>query len=147
MKSFCYDPNGSFRALLTRVCHWRAIDYLRHRQAERLISLDDRLIELENDEALSVSDDVETAAGDDAAGVFAFFVPGDAEKVQAAVRAKVSVRTWDAFWLVAIQGWTVEGTAGTLAMTHTAVYAARARVARMLRDEGARVVDRQAGGV
>ena len=55
-------------------------------------------------------------------------------------------QTWDAFWLVAVCDWTVERTAQALGMTHTAVYAARERVARMLRDEGKRVWDRWAAG-
>ena len=57
------------------------------------------------------------------------FLLGEAEKVQAAVRAKVKPQTWDAFWLVAVCDWTVERTAKALGMTHTAVYAARERVA------------------
>ena len=62
------------------------------------------------------------------------------------MRAKVKPRTWDAFWLVAVCDWTVERTAKALGMTHTAVYAARERVARMLCDEGKRVSDRWAAG-
>ena len=59
---------------------------------------------------------------------------------------KSSPTTWDAFWLVAVCDWTVERTAKALGMTHTAVYAARERVARMLCDEGKRVSDRWAAG-
>jgi hypothetical protein len=54
--------------------------------------------------------------------------------------------TWDAFWLVAVCDWTVEHTAKNLGMTHTAVYAARERVARMLCDEGKCVSDRWGAG-
>jgi DNA-directed RNA polymerase specialized sigma24 family protein len=146
MRSFCYDPNGSFRGLLGQLCHWRALDFLRRQRADPLVSLDDRDVELEADEPLTAIDSAEAAEGDAIAGRFGLLVLEEAEKVQAAVRARVSPRTWDAFWSVAIQGWTVEATAKALAMTHTAVYAARARVARMLGDEGKRVLDRRPGG-
>jgi hypothetical protein len=53
----------------------------------------------------------------------------------------VQPRTWEAFWLVAVRDWSVEMTARSLGMTHVAVYAARDRVARMLRAEGKRVSD------
>jgi hypothetical protein len=62
------------------------------------------------------------------------------------VRAKVKPWTWDAFWLVAVCDRTVERTAKTLGMTHTAVYADRERVARMLCEDGRRVWDRWAAG-
>ena len=81
-----------------------------------------------------------------AADLLRLFLLGEAEKVQGAVRAKVKPHTWDAFWLVAVCDWTVERTAKALGMTHTAVYAARERVARMLRDEGKCVSDRWAAG-
>ena len=88
----------------------------------------------------------ETDHGEEAADPLRLFLLGEAEKVQAAVRAKVKPWTWDAFWLVAVCDWTVERTAQALGMTHTAVYAARERVARMLCDEGQRVSDRWAAG-
>jgi len=58
------------------------------------------------------------------------------------VRQRIQPRTWDAFWLVAVGDWTIERTATTLGMTHTAVYAATERVARMLREEGKRRIER-----
>jgi hypothetical protein len=64
-----------------------------------------------------------------------------AEKVQTAVRSKIKPRSWDAWWLVAVCDWSVERAAESLGMTHTAVYAARDRVARMLAEEGKRVSD------
>ena len=84
--------------------------------------------------------------GDRDSDLFRLFLLDEAEKVQAAVRAKVKPWTWEAFWLVAVCDWTVERTAKALGMTHTAVYAARERVARMLCDEGKRVSDRWAAG-
>jgi len=68
------------------------------------------------------------------------------EQVQAVVRARVKPHNWEAFWLVAVCDWSVEQTAGALGMSKVAVYAARKRVARMLREEGRRVSDRWAAG-
>jgi DNA-directed RNA polymerase specialized sigma24 family protein len=145
LRDFCYNPNGSFRGLLDQVCHWRVLDFLR-RRAVRLVTLDDRDGDPEADELVTVSESAESTHGPGVAGPFRSFLIDEAEKVQAAVRAKVSPRTWEAFWAVAVQGWTVEGTARALGMTHVAVYAARARVARMLGDEGKRVLGHRPTG-
>jgi hypothetical protein len=79
--------------------------------------------------------------GDREADRFRLFLLDEAEKVQAVVKAKVKLSTWDAFWLVAVCDWTVERTAKNLGKIHTAVYAARERVARMLCDQGKCVSD------
>jgi hypothetical protein len=68
------------------------------------------------------------------------------EQIQSAVRARVRPHNWEAFSLVAIYDWSVEQTAQTLGMTRAAVYAAKERVACMLRDEGRRVLDQRAAG-
>ncbi len=146
MKNLCYDPRGSFRVLLKLVCHWRALDFLRRRRATCFLSLDDRDDELEVDQPTRGVGSSEPADGDGVAEVFRFYLIAEAERAQAAVRAKVNHRTWDAFWLVAVQGCTVEETAQVLEMTRVAVYAARARVARMLEDEGKRILGRSFAG-
>jgi RNA polymerase sigma-70 factor (ECF subfamily) len=143
MTSFCYDPHGSFRALLGQVCEWRVFDFLRRRRAEPLVNLGDRDGELTAAESLTASDSPIASDVDATAALGPFFVRDEAEKAQAAVKARVNPRSWDAFWLVAIQGWTVEETASSLEMTRIAVYAARARVARMLADEGKSVLSRR----
>ena len=53
----------------------------------------------------------------------------------ATVQADVESRTWQAFWLVTIEGWTAREAAGRLAMSRGAVYVAKSRVLRRLRDE------------
>ena len=40
MPSYQYDPRGSFRGWLRRLCHHRAIDLLRERQDDRFETLD-----------------------------------------------------------------------------------------------------------
>jgi RNA polymerase sigma factor (sigma-70 family) len=142
MRTFQYDPNRTFRGWLWRVCRSRILDFLRQRKADRLLSFDDRDDEVDATARGDAIDPAESDHGEGAADPFRRFVLGEAEKVQGAVRGKVKPQSWDAFWLVAVCDWTVERTAKALGMTHTAVYAAKKRVARMLGDEGKRVSDR-----
>jgi RNA polymerase sigma factor (sigma-70 family) len=146
MRTFHYDPNRTFRGWLRRVCESRVVDFLRQRQAVCLLSLDDRDGEAGPGVREAVVDSGEWDEADRESDVFRLFLLSEAENVQATVRAKVKPWTWEAFWLVAVCDWTVERTAKSLEMTHTAVYAASERVARMLRDEGKRVSDRWEAG-
>jgi hypothetical protein len=113
----------------------------RGRQADGLLSLDDRDGEADAGERGTDIDPAEPEYEVGNTERFRDFLFDEAEKVQAAVRARVKPWTWDAFWLVAVCDWTVERTAQALGMTHTAVYAAKERVARMLGDEGGRASD------
>jgi RNA polymerase sigma factor (sigma-70 family) len=144
MRTFHYNPKGTFRGWLRRLCESRVLDFLRQRQAVRLLSLDGR--DREAEARGTTIDSAETDHGEGAGDLVRRFLLDEAEKIQAAVRAKVKPHTWEAFWLVAVCDWTVERTAQDLGMTHTAVYAARERVARMLRDEGECIWDRWAAG-
>ncbi len=146
MRTFHYDPNRTFRGWLRRLCDSRVIDFLRRRQAVSFLSLGDRDAEPDAVTLAALIDLGEDDQLEGAAELLRRFLLGEAEKVQGAVRAKVKPHTWDAFWLVAVCDWTVDRTAKALGMTHTAVYAARERVARMLRDEGKCVSDRWATG-
>jgi RNA polymerase sigma-70 factor (ECF subfamily) len=146
MRTFHYDPNRTFRGWLRRLCDSRVVDFLRQRRAVNLLSLDGRDGECEAGARESSMDPGDSDHCEGAADLLRLSLLGEAEKVQAAVRAKVKPLTWDAFWLVGVCDWTVERTAKALGMTHTAVYAARKRVARMLRDEGRGVWDRWAAG-
>jgi RNA polymerase sigma-70 factor (ECF subfamily) len=147
MRTFHYDPNRTFRGWLRRLCDSRVIDFLRQRQAMNPLSLDDRDGEREASERGATIDPGETDHAEEADDPFRRFLLGEAEKVQSAVRARVKPHTWEAFWLVAVCDWTVERTAQALGMTHTAVYAAKERVARMLRDEGKAAGERWAASL
>ena len=136
MKTFQYDPSRSFGGWLRRLCESRIIDFLRQRRVDRLLSLD----ALDGDPTAEM---VGAAAGfggnhedEEEAGPVRLALLEKAEKVQALVRARVKPHTWEAFWLVVVYDWTVARTAATLGMSHTAVYNARERVARMLCEEG-----------
>jgi RNA polymerase sigma factor (sigma-70 family) len=146
MRTFHYDPNRTFRGWLRRVCQSRVLDFLRQRQTVSFLSLDDRDGEPEAVTRAASIDLGEDDQLEGAAELLRRFLLAEAEKVHGAVKAKVKPHTWDAFWLVAVCDWTVERTAKALGMTHTAVYAASERVARMLRDEGKCVSDRLAAG-
>jgi RNA polymerase sigma factor (sigma-70 family) len=146
MRTFQYDPTGTFRGWLRRLCESRAVDFLRQRQAICFLSLDDRDGQSQAALRRLSIDPSERDCDEGATDPFRLSLLDEAEKVQAAVKAKVKPWTWDAFWLVAICDWTVERTARTLGMTHAAVYAARERVARKLCGEGKRVLDRWPAG-
>jgi RNA polymerase sigma-70 factor (ECF subfamily) len=51
------------------------------------------------------------------------------------VRRRVSARTWDAFRLTALEGWSGAEAAGRLEMKVARVYGARSEVKEMIREE------------
>lgn len=144
MKTFQYDPSRRFRGWLRRLCESRVIDFVRQRQsAVLLLSLDDRdekqLARMRQPATDHLGADGMDAEGNVSCDPLRLFLLDESERVQAAVKAKVKPHNWEAFWLVGVCDWSVERAAETLGMTHTAVYAARQRVARMLCEEGRRV--------
>jgi DNA-directed RNA polymerase specialized sigma24 family protein len=146
MRTFEYDPERTFRGWLRRLCESRVIDFLRERGAGCFLSLNDRDGEGQARPTGPSIGSHQPGWDESAADPFRLLLLEEGEKIQAAVRARIKPWNWDAFWLVAVCDWTVDRTAQALGMTHTAVYAARERVARMLHDEGKRVLDRWAAG-
>ena len=51
------------------------------------------------------------------------------------VRAKFKPRTWDAFWKTAVEGLAVEDVASQMGASKWAIYQARCRVLRQLRED------------
>lgn len=145
MKTFQYDPNRTFRGWLRRLCESRVVDFLRQRQASRLRCVDRLDCDPEDCQGRAANDAANSIQEQSEVDEFRLSLLDEAEKVQSLVRAKVKPHTWDAFWLVVVYDWTVEKTAKHLGMTHTAVYGARERVARMLCDEGKRLLNCRAG--
>ena len=141
MKTFQYDPNRTFRGWLRRLCASRTVDFLRQRQAGRPLSLDRHDVDPDDCWRLAAIEATGDNQGESEADPFRLSLLDEAEKVQAFVRAKVKPHTWEAFWLVVVCDWTVERTANSLGMTRTGVYGARERVARMLCDEGKRLLN------
>ncbi len=59
---------------------------------------------------------------------------------QAAVRARVAADSWHAFWLIAIEDWTIRDVSQHLGKKYGAVFMVHQRVGRMLRAEGERLM-------
>jgi RNA polymerase sigma factor (sigma-70 family) len=152
MRTFEYDPSGSFRGWLRRLCQSRVLNFLRERRAHPELCLDDP----DGEPAVggrgpaggpTAADEAdEEAEGEGSSEALRRLLLGAGEQVQAAVRARVKPHNWEAFWLVAVCDWSIEQTAGALGMSKVAVYAARKRVAGMLGDEGRRALNRWAAG-
>jgi RNA polymerase sigma factor (sigma-70 family) len=135
MSNFQYDPSRKFRAWLRCLCYSRAVDLLRERRARSIRALAD-----EPSSALRLlSHEVDGDTEDEAAtGLPAMLRLG--QRVHDLVKSQVGNRTWQAFWLIAVDGLTVRQTADALNMSYAATFAAHKRVAQRLRDEGSRVL-------
>jgi RNA polymerase sigma-70 factor (ECF subfamily) len=68
-----------------------------------------------------------------------------AREIEMRVRKRVQERTWQAFWLTAMENQPAKAVAQQLGMTVAAVYMAKHRVDRLLRTEGARLRGRADG--
>ena len=135
MPSYQYDPGGSFRGWLRRLCHHRAIDLYHERRDTSFLALDDD--DLVDDRWLAGAAIGGDPDGDDVA-------PGrlrllrEAREVQEEVRRRVKPVRWEVFWRVVIENETMSETAAALGLKYATVYAAANHVARMLRQEGRR---------
>ena len=125
MPSYQYDPSGSFRGWLTRLCQRRAIDMYRERNHPRQVPLDDCLLLARSDEDDADGDEDET-----------LILLREALAVQEAVRAGVKPVRWEVFWRVVIEGESMSAVAAALRMKYATVYASVNHVARKLREEG-----------
>jgi RNA polymerase sigma factor (sigma-70 family) len=139
MRSFRYDPSRRFRGWLRRCFHWRVVDAIRERKREEagVESLDDlSRIDTENSLLASEQPDEEVSQSE----THRLLVLELAQQVQAAVRKKVHANSWQAFWHIAIDGWSTRETADALNMTYLAAHAAHKRVRDRLAEEGERVL-------
>jgi RNA polymerase sigma factor (sigma-70 family) len=133
MQNFRYDPNGSFRAWLKTVTHHTWQDHLaKQRRDGRGSGSDDAVRRLSLIEARDNLEQWIVAAGDEEL----------LKEAAARVRLRVEPRTWDAFRLLAIDERSGAEAARELGMKIGAVFVARSKVQRMLREELARI-DRQ----
>jgi RNA polymerase sigma factor (sigma-70 family) len=134
MRTFRYDPGRTFRGWLRRLCQSRAIDLLRKKNADAVLSLEDQ-------PAASIVQDA--AGGFDAEEGAASERPlllRLAEEVQDGVRRRVDQRTWQVFWNIAVLGQSVREASEAAGMSYYAAFAAQKRVRRMLRDLGQRLI-------
>jgi RNA polymerase sigma factor (sigma-70 family) len=132
MRTYRYDPGKTFRGWLRRLCQSRAIDLLRKNKANAVEWLEDQRAEsLWEDVPIGIEVD-EPAASERPV------LLRQSEEVQDAVRRRVSERTWQVFWKIAILGQSVREAATAAGITYYAAFAAEKRVGLMLREEGQR---------
>jgi RNA polymerase sigma factor (sigma-70 family) len=130
MQDFRYDSQGSFHAWLKTVSHHTWQDYLgKQRKAGQASGSADAMNRLN---AIEARDDLEkwiAAAGDEEL----------LKEAAIRVRIRVEPRTWDAFRLLALEGRSGAEAAKVLGMKVGALFVARSKVQRMLREELARL--------
>ena len=134
MPSYQYDPGGSFRGWLRRLCHHRAVDLLRERRDDRCESLNEEgLIDghWPGEESDGETDDGEVASG-------RLLLLQEAKAVQEEIRRKVKPNRWESFWRVVIEGQSVSEAAAALKLKYATVYAGVNHVADLLCAEGRR---------
>jgi RNA polymerase sigma-70 factor (ECF subfamily) len=130
MPSYQYDPGGSFRGWLRRLCRHRAIDLYRERRDHPLLALDgDDLI----DERWMAGD-----TADDEAAPERLLLLEEAREAQEEIRRQVKPVRWEIFWRVVIEGEPMSETTAALGLKYATVYAAANHVGRLLRQEGRR---------
>jgi RNA polymerase sigma-70 factor (ECF subfamily) len=136
MRTFRYDPGKTFRGWLRRLCQSRAIDLLRKKNADAVLSfsLEDQPVESRLREIPA-----EIEAEDDAAAERPLLLHL-ADEVQTAVRRRVDDRTWQVFWNVAVLGQSVREASEAAGLSYYAAFAAQKRVRQMLRAEGQRLL-------
>jgi RNA polymerase sigma factor (sigma-70 family) len=134
MPSYQYDPGGSFRGWLRRLCHHRALDLLRERDDLRFESLkdDDAIVGRRCSFGFNAQDGDSEPTADRLQLLLA------ARAVQEEVKRKVKPARWEAFWRVAIEGHPVKDVAEDLGLKYATVYAGVAHVGELLREEGRR---------
>ena len=119
-------PGDSFRGWLYATTRNRVIDFRRRagRQPQAAGGTDahDRLLELPAEEPPDSQ-----AAGTEARAVY--------ERCVRLIRAEFEERTWRAFWAAAVDGRPAAEVAAELGMTPGAVYVAKSRVLKRLREE------------
>lgn len=127
---FQYDPVRSFRAWLKTLTYraWRDLDDDR-----------DRFADGSGDATIQALLDQQEARRDLAASLEEAFDRELLDLAAVRVQFRVEPQTWEAYRLLAIEGWSGADAATSLGMKVATVYVARGKVQRMLRDEVARL--------
>ena len=143
MAAFQYDPGRGFRRWLWQLFRSRAMDMLGERRASPLVPCA-ALSREESCHFLSELDRarIERDDADDEAQPERLALLREAEEAQATVRAQVNPETWRAYWQTTIEDRPVAEVAKSLGKSYAAVYYGAQRVARMLRREGERRLDK-----
>jgi RNA polymerase sigma-70 factor (ECF subfamily) len=126
MARFVYDPSGSFRGWLKTLTHHACLDLAAERRRSGLGGGDLRLEEFW--ERLQAGDDLVEQLD-------AEFRREVMDRAMERVRQRVAERTWDAFRLTALEGWSGAAAAERLEMRIARVYGATSEVKEMIREE------------
>jgi RNA polymerase sigma-70 factor (ECF subfamily) len=126
MRTFDYRPSGSFRAWLRTVAYRAWCDFLESRKAAATGTGDTAVLRVL--ESVEARDDLLRQLAEEC----------DRELLDEAmkrVRLRVEPQTWEAFRLTALERLSGAEVAGRLGVAVTAVFKAKSRVQKMLREE------------
>jgi RNA polymerase sigma factor (sigma-70 family) len=126
MAKFSYDPSKSFRGWLKTLTHHAWCELVAERVRGGIGSGDSRLVELF--ENIQAGDALEKRLEEE-------FRRELMDQAMERVRPRVATRTWDAFRLTALEGWSGAAAADRLEMNITRVYTAKSQVKTMIREE------------
>ncbi len=124
LPAFEYERSGSFRAWLTVLTRNRCLDHLRRRHTVQNGSNGD----------VAISDDTELFTDEE----YRRFVTRRALQL---MQTEFEEKTWRACWENVVSGRSAEEVAEELGMSTNAVYIARSRVLRRLREELSNLLD------
>ncbi|OJW26086.1 MAG: RNA polymerase subunit sigma [Planctomycetales bacterium 71-10] len=127
LRSFEYDPSRSFRAYVKTVAHFAWCDLIESRKRPGAGGSGDSIV-LDQLNALEARDDLQ-------ARLVEAFDHELLEEATARVRLRVEPRTWEAFHLTAVEGLSGAEAAGRTGMSVAAVFKAKSKVQKMLREE------------
>jgi RNA polymerase sigma-70 factor (ECF subfamily) len=130
LRTFVYDPSGSFRAWLKTLTRHAWSDFVADRQRAGAGTGDSRVVQVL--QTVAARDDLEARLEE----VFDLEL---LEHASTRVRARVEPHTWEAFRLTALDGLSGADAAGRLGMPVASVFKAKSNVQKMLQDEIARL--------
>jgi RNA polymerase sigma factor (sigma-70 family) len=126
LRTFTYDPSRTFRGWLRVVTEHALADFFAARKRRpRAGGEDSALLALATAEA---RDDLLALVSKE-------FTQVVVSQACAVVRARVEPQTWEAFRLVACEGWSGEAVAERLGMNVAAVFKAKSRILGFIRQE------------
>jgi RNA polymerase sigma-70 factor (ECF subfamily) len=125
MRTFVYDPAGSFRAWLRTVAYR---GWCRFVGSRRRAEAGDTAAGLEMLQSESAGEDFLRQLEQESDRELL-------ERAMAVVRPRVQPHTWEAFWLLAVAGRSGAEAAAQLDMKVGTVFVARSKVQKMLREE------------
>jgi RNA polymerase sigma-70 factor (ECF subfamily) len=126
MRTFAYDPSGSFRGWLKTLAHHAWHDFAKKRGRAGAGS---------GDSAILDKLDAVEARADLLQRLDEQFDRELVEEAENRVRRRVKPHVWEAFRLLALEGWSGARAAKELQIKVSAVFVARSKVQRMLKEE------------